>query len=204
VKNPSHGSQGAGPVSLEVPWREGTSTRSATRSDLIRVLVPLAQMPTVEVLTGYLRANLVAQGSLGWYLEMQLYIVASSQSQIVFPFHKCSVWVGIPDERRQVTLNKVYIESYPKPAPGTPSSLTVRSSQTEAIIESVGMVKVSGYGVSVIAGGNIGDSAKITIHLVQAHDARPIIITHHLSSSGTDHEEISGGHWGLWGTPMGN
>jgi hypothetical protein len=71
VKNPIFGKPNGGSVSLEVPWREGTATRSATRSDLIRLLVPLGQMPTVEVLTGYLRANIVAQGSLGWYLEMQ-------------------------------------------------------------------------------------------------------------------------------------
>lgn len=39
VKNPKFGTSNGGPVSLEVPWREGTSVRSATRNDLIRLLV---------------------------------------------------------------------------------------------------------------------------------------------------------------------
>src|SRR5712692_8116422 len=39
VKNPSHGQAGH-PAQLEVPWREGTLTRSARRQDLIRLLVP--------------------------------------------------------------------------------------------------------------------------------------------------------------------
>lgn len=38
VKNPMYGTSGGGAVQLEVPWREGTSIRSATRSDLIKLL----------------------------------------------------------------------------------------------------------------------------------------------------------------------
>lgn len=38
VKNPSFGKSNGGPVQLEVPWREGTSARSAHRSDLLRIL----------------------------------------------------------------------------------------------------------------------------------------------------------------------
>src|SRR6266404_5325723 len=35
VKNQSFDSSGGGPVKFEVPWREGTSTRTATRSELV-------------------------------------------------------------------------------------------------------------------------------------------------------------------------
>jgi len=57
VKNPAFGSQGGGSVSLEVPWRDGTSTRSATRSDLIRLLEPLLRLPEITVLGGNLQVT---------------------------------------------------------------------------------------------------------------------------------------------------
>ena len=50
VRNPMFGKPGGGPISRETPWREGTSIRSATRTDLIRLLVPLQRLPSVEVL----------------------------------------------------------------------------------------------------------------------------------------------------------
>lgn len=44
VKNPVGGT-----VQREVPWREATSIKSATRSQLIRLLTPIQKLPTVEV-----------------------------------------------------------------------------------------------------------------------------------------------------------
>ncbi|RSM87466.1 hypothetical protein DMH04_10590 [Kibdelosporangium aridum] len=51
VRNPAHGQQGGsgGPVEREVPWREGTSIRSAKHSDLVRLLVPAADLPRLEL-----------------------------------------------------------------------------------------------------------------------------------------------------------
>jgi hypothetical protein len=34
VRNPAHGTKGGGPVTWEVPWREGASTRSSTQGRL--------------------------------------------------------------------------------------------------------------------------------------------------------------------------
>lgn len=58
VRNASYGKQGGGQVSLEVPWREGTSIRSARRDDLVRILVPLQDLPDVEVLSSTVDATL--------------------------------------------------------------------------------------------------------------------------------------------------
>ena len=41
-----------GPVTCEVPWREANSTRSAKRSDLIKLLHPVQKQPSVEILNG--------------------------------------------------------------------------------------------------------------------------------------------------------
>ncbi len=45
VKNASYGQQGGGPVELEVPWREGTRVRTATRANLISMLTPTLKLP---------------------------------------------------------------------------------------------------------------------------------------------------------------
>src|SRR5262249_28018258 len=37
---------------LEVPWREGTRTNSARRSDLVRLLTPVLRLPQFEVMGG--------------------------------------------------------------------------------------------------------------------------------------------------------
>lgn len=52
VKNAVYGQPGAGPVEREVPWREGTSVRSARRLDLLRLISPLVSAPDAEVVSG--------------------------------------------------------------------------------------------------------------------------------------------------------
>jgi hypothetical protein len=56
VKNPLHGKQGGGAISLEVPWRTNTLVRSANRSELLRLLSPLQMLPSIEVLAASLTA----------------------------------------------------------------------------------------------------------------------------------------------------
>ena len=53
VKNPAFGQTGGGPVELEVPWRDGTRIRSARRSELVQLLSPLAERPSLDVETGF-------------------------------------------------------------------------------------------------------------------------------------------------------
>jgi hypothetical protein len=44
-------------VTLEVPWRQGTRVQSATRSQLLRMMLPEARTPTVEVISSKFEAN---------------------------------------------------------------------------------------------------------------------------------------------------
>ena len=48
VSNPS----GEGPIDRDVPWREGASTRSAYRSELLRILMPQVDRPDIEIVGG--------------------------------------------------------------------------------------------------------------------------------------------------------
>jgi hypothetical protein len=42
---------GKGPIHREVPWRSGTSTRSAKRRELLRILLPAIALPEVELVS---------------------------------------------------------------------------------------------------------------------------------------------------------
>lgn len=103
VKNPKFGEAGGGPVSLEVPWREMTSTRSARHLDLLRILVPQARLPEIEVLRAFLivegphdpvtglTAPTLPEEPCTWHCEIELYCVPADAQPLVFPNHQISV-----------------------------------------------------------------------------------------------------------------
>ncbi len=74
VKNPDF-NKVKGKIKFEVPWREGTSTRTARRSDLLRLLVPITHKPKIEILGGELVCSENrASGALSWNLvALKLY-----------------------------------------------------------------------------------------------------------------------------------
>jgi hypothetical protein len=105
VRNSAHGHPGGGPVTLEVPWREMTQIRTATRADLLRVLRPVQDLPEVEVLSADLRAHrtmsspsVQAGSQCPWSFVAVLYAVPADTRPLVFPQHKCSVAIkGLGD-----------------------------------------------------------------------------------------------------------
>jgi hypothetical protein len=90
VRNPVFGKPNGGPVQLEVPWREGNSTRSATRADLLKVLLKVVKRPSVTVLGATMTLTFTDNGQEGWLLCVDLYVVPMDGST-VFPSH---LWIG--------------------------------------------------------------------------------------------------------------
>ncbi len=78
VRNPAFGVT-SGNVSLEVPWREGGSLRTARREDLIRLLTPAVQQPDIELKNGL--ARYIKTQGLYWdaIFTIDLFIVARSK-----------------------------------------------------------------------------------------------------------------------------
>ena len=201
VKNPMYGKQGGGPVSDEVPWREGTKVRSATRSDLIRMLTPLEGLPELQLLSMGLLANKRDDTTLSWRLDAQIYVSSKTRGEMIFPFHACSAIADIGGHRRRVNFGAIAIMPYPRPHPAAPSSPTIRFSSTEIIIASAGMVTFTASGSTPLTefGNHIGDPAHCIIKLVQAHDSRPVILAESIQSDLTQRRS---GQWGLWGAPI--
>jgi hypothetical protein len=84
-----------GPIDRDVPWREGTRTRSATREDLLRLLIPVSRAPNVERIwwqmerrAGYMNATVRALSVPHLDLEVGIYVTPRSADIVVFPDHR--------------------------------------------------------------------------------------------------------------------
>lgn len=131
VKNPRGGTP-----EREVPWRDGTSVRSATRVQLLQILMPQTQVPQLEVLRAVASQDHLKRVGFA----VMLYLGAAQR--IVFPLHKCSVefsvnakWVG---QASEITFQEDQL-----PAGGASSEL-VRVNAREIVADGPGQFWLKG------------------------------------------------------------
>ncbi|MEQ9616388.1 MAG: hypothetical protein RLN61_15170 [Algiphilus sp.] len=151
TKNPQYGKSGSGPVSLEVPWREGTSVRSATRNDLIRLLVPTTSQPELEILGGYgtLRQekHYPHEGIIGVRLSIDVscYIFPRDEASIVIPFHKCTTelidgYEGHAFDELEFSMRHPYAMHIHQGS--TPDTVTIESTSSELLAHGPGRCRI--------------------------------------------------------------
>jgi hypothetical protein len=151
VKNSSGGA-----ISYEVPWRDGTAIRTATRADLIRLLVPVVHAPQVEVLGGELVCK-YSDGGLKWDLvALRLYVEPAYGEGVVFPFHRCEASFEVFNLVPRTRITDIRISPPYKPSSRIsgargldavawkPDSLTVEHTNAEVIIKGPGRIDVKG------------------------------------------------------------
>ena len=153
IKNPAFGTEKGGPISYETPWREGTRTRTARRSDLLKVLVSVIKLPEIEVLSGELILSLHQQVNWCWNLGFETYITPQIGYRCVLPFHNCEAFFEIPGLLEKTSFESVrLIPPYNRAKFSSssgfltqePDSLTIVHTQDEAIIEGPGRLDISG------------------------------------------------------------
>ncbi|BAZ30430.1 hypothetical protein NIES4074_28900 [Cylindrospermum sp. NIES-4074] len=149
VKNPD-----GGQITHEVPWREGRRTRSAKRSDLIRLLSPIQKVPSFEVLSGTLVVyrdmpsgapqpiNVTWQGDEKgvnrlWILRLEIYVEPKNGNKLIIPFHRCSTSLEIVECLPCTPLTKISLTS----GDSTNKNITVTESQI--FIDASGRVLLS-------------------------------------------------------------
>ena len=196
VKNKVYNQKGGGPVELEVPWREGCSTRSARRSDLIRLLVPISRLPTVNLLG----ANIVVREPHPDYIisiTVHLYVCPYNFQKIAIPCHNCDLKVRIDDiefgESEQIILE-------PRIGPlGDKSKLggsLIECTKTEAIINGPGFLHVNAYSVKLSRSIQVPSSdATLTVKLIPADSDKPIIVTQNLKRTPKTHQSPVVAKW---------
>lgn len=114
VRNPAFGLAAGGNVDSEVPWRDGTSTRTARRSDLLRILVPTIASPTVQLLDGELELIEKDQPDSRLYsLHVNLYLRLPFLVQpLIFPDHDAEIVVSVGGDSvwlRECTLGDAHV-----------------------------------------------------------------------------------------------
>lgn len=111
VRNPSYGKPDGGPVMYEVPWREGRSTRSATRHDLMRLLVPLTVLPEIECIRLDVHVMRHRQAGaddvLKWQVNGELYVVPATTALVTFPKHKTEMVLRKAGDEASLSLGNL-------------------------------------------------------------------------------------------------
>ena len=150
IKNPVFGKHTGGPVEREVPWREGTRVRSATRADLLKILSPLQLLPNLEVLAAQLQAKKTREKDkilCWWSLTLDLYAEPLGENRVTIPFHRCEVLLELPDSGYRDRFDKVRL--YP-PTMGLPvprASLTgVPNAVSETVVGTLDELFIYGPG----------------------------------------------------------
>lgn len=164
VKNPT----GQGKIQREVPWRDGTGLRSARRSDLLRVLVPIQRIPKLDILDLAMRVQFSHHSSAlldgtrtssrgpdaHWSLDGTLYLTCPKDAYVVFP-----------EGRVQLTLTSEEDAAFPWEASytsltsGAPGPSTNIAPRLQTIHDGIGQLIVNGPGpVHISARGSLPET----------------------------------------------
>ena len=182
VRNPAAGTPGGGPVSLEVPWREGTRIESARRDQLLRLLVPRLQLPDVEILNvgvSVTKRDSENKGEqLCWSFDFSLYVTPRSDEMVVFPVHKASINYRTTRQEPFVAADQV---QFSLPQGGHirnlyTDSMTIGVTRREAVVSGPGTLYV--HSTSDSEYKEISKSAKLNaeLRLRQAGSEIPIVL----------------------------
>jgi hypothetical protein len=131
-----------GQVTHEVPWREGTSVRTAHRADLIRLLVATTRVPECEILGVALKAIRNSDRLALVTLEVALYLVPQANDRICIPFHRCDVRFRTGD-RAWILPESIRLQpQFEVDGEGRSIELshTIRATETEVLVDGPGCV----------------------------------------------------------------
>ena len=134
-------------ASFEVPWIDPAdgAIRSAGRMELVKLLVPLNDLPGFEVLEAELTVyhNPHAAGSAKevyrWTLDGSLYVMPSGDARVVIPLHRCHGGIASPDGRFQSAATDLSLTA----DKGSPA---IRVTESAALVEGLGRIFVYGCG----------------------------------------------------------
>lgn len=144
TRNPTFGQQGGGPVSWEVPWREGTAVRSASRAELLLMLAPTVRTPDIEFLNGSLSVweddheDHDGKRRSHCNVTIDLYISPKAEGRVVIPFYRCSLKGG--DVGGTNDMGSFTIGARPTYGSGqvAAESLTIAVTSSELIVDGPG------------------------------------------------------------------
>lgn len=175
VRNPSFGSATGNAIAYEVPWRSGTSTRTAKRHELLSVLAPQVELPEVEVIEASFTAA-VANQQATVELYSQLYLIPALNQTSVFPLHRAFVRAEIEGVPVFDGLRVWYIEASDRNNLRGQTQTEITATDTELIVRGPGMVRFQAGQTIVGPPSDYGGVATCTLHLESTNSRRPLVV----------------------------
>lgn len=170
VRNPLFGQARGESIAWEVPWRDGTRVRSARRQELLRLLVPVARAPGLEVLRAMARVRCPAEtetwGEL--QLEAQVFVAPRSSSPVFIPFHRCSARAAIEGTSVVFTFRGLSFQAQVETGTNQPRVRTqfgVRTTPTEAVFDGSGAAQLIAFATPVDLSGIPDAPLRVTLEL---------------------------------------
>lgn len=203
VRNPFFGKPGGGSIEREVPWREGTSIRSANRADLLKMLSPLQMLPTFEVLSGYIEVNKTQRADKISYfgrLHLSLYAELLPEMRTIIPFHRCSADIFFIDSGKRFSLEDMKLRPpyvFRDGGQSENASLTIDSTYEELIITGSGRVALEADINFEENPDSMGNALKVNILLSPIGSEQNISVIAEMVKS----DVKVGGHALKWVTP---
>jgi hypothetical protein len=130
------------PVEREVPWREGTMTRSATHEDLIRILAPLSAAPEWEIRSVWLTEGPALEprpGHIYLTLYLGLYVDCPRDIDFSIPFHRCEATLMFPGQPAPIRFPKVNNDT-------NFSSSTIEATESGVHVRGPGVINLAIHG----------------------------------------------------------
>ena len=125
--------------SFDVPWWDSSAgeIRSAGRNELVKLLVPLQDLPQFEVLDAELTFYKNPHATLGsknlhrWTLDGSLYVIPPSEARAMVPLHRCSGSLHVPGSAFHAAAQDVNVTA-------DKLSPSVRVTESAILIEGLG------------------------------------------------------------------
>jgi hypothetical protein len=165
----------SGSVTYEVPWRGATSTRSAKRAELMRLLDSVPRLPKWEAINGTLNEERIDRPRvLGnkrrWMLNLKLYVEPDGKARISVPFHRCAGMLTFAKLGSTPRLWNVRLVPYDQ------ESVNLRGSKTDLVIDGPGMVTLEAEAESAYGGEMPRIPAHLSIELPVASGGYPATV----------------------------
>jgi len=129
----------------EVPWRDGTETRTAHRSDLLKILVPIQKLPEFELLGQkvVLREDVEKRElRLKFILTLKLYVTTFTDEVAMNPFHRCNAEIKWNKQPHSPMLERITLKQPYRFLSGESDSLTIESTGSEVLIGGPGKLNL--------------------------------------------------------------
>lgn len=76
-----------GEIQREVPWRDGTTVRTAKREELLRILAPVVAQPQTETVSAYIRPT--DRFGTQFMGGIRVFVTIPEDTSITIPLHRC-------------------------------------------------------------------------------------------------------------------